>query len=160
MISRTDEPMEGVVFDVQDHTRRIGTSGPVHMGIWLARTSMGMKSPSYGCWDGRDRTTLWWTFAREERTFHPGHFGRAQPRGNHPLQMERLPLMDRTSPGRVGRCLERVVVCWGHLARVVAWRSPRRANVWFLDAVFAQKGPMSPSEGLDVPLFAHIMTFF
>jgi hypothetical protein len=30
----------------------------------------------------------------------------------------------------------------------------------FLDAVLAQKGPMSPSEGLDVPLFAHIMTFF
>jgi hypothetical protein len=34
------------------------------------------------------------------------------------------------------------------------------ANVWFLDAVFAQKGPTSPSKGLDVPLFAHIMTFF
>jgi hypothetical protein len=32
MISRTDEPMEGVVFDVQDHTRRTGTKGPVHMG--------------------------------------------------------------------------------------------------------------------------------
>ena len=26
MIPRTDEPMEGVVFDVQDHTRRTGTS--------------------------------------------------------------------------------------------------------------------------------------
>jgi hypothetical protein len=32
MISRTDEPMEGIVFDVQDHTRRTGTRGPVHMG--------------------------------------------------------------------------------------------------------------------------------
>jgi hypothetical protein len=32
MISRTNEPMEGVVFDVQDHTRRTGTRGPVHMG--------------------------------------------------------------------------------------------------------------------------------
>jgi hypothetical protein len=31
--SRIDEPMEGEVFDVQDHTRRTGTSGPVHMGI-------------------------------------------------------------------------------------------------------------------------------
>jgi hypothetical protein len=58
MIPRTDEPMEGVVFDVQDHTRRTDTSGPVHMGILLARTSMGLKSPSDGCWDGRDRTTL------------------------------------------------------------------------------------------------------
>jgi hypothetical protein len=33
MISRTDEPMEGVVFDVQDHTRRTGARGPVHMGM-------------------------------------------------------------------------------------------------------------------------------
>ena len=32
MIPRTDEPMEGVVFDVQDHTQRTGTRGPVHMG--------------------------------------------------------------------------------------------------------------------------------
>jgi hypothetical protein len=32
MISRTDEPMEGVVFDVHDHTRWTGTRGPVHMG--------------------------------------------------------------------------------------------------------------------------------
>ena len=33
MIQRTDEPMEGVVFDVQDHTQRTGTSGLVHMEI-------------------------------------------------------------------------------------------------------------------------------
>ena len=131
MIPRNYEPMEGVVFDVQDHTRRTGTSG-VHMGIWLARTSMGLKSPSDGCWDGRDRTTLWWAIAREERrTFHPGHFGRDQHRGNHPLQMECFPLMDRTSPGRAGRCLERVAVWWGHLAHVATWRSPGGANVWF-----------------------------
>jgi hypothetical protein len=32
MMSRTDEPMEGVVFDVQDHARRTGTKGSVHMG--------------------------------------------------------------------------------------------------------------------------------
>ena len=31
--------------------------------------------------------------------------------GDHPLQMERVPLMDRTSPERAGRCLERVAVC-------------------------------------------------
>jgi hypothetical protein len=30
----------------------------------------------------------------------------------------------------------------------------------FLDAVLAQKGLTSPSEGLDVPLLAHFMTFF
>jgi hypothetical protein len=32
MMSRTDEPMEGEVFDVQDHARRTGTRGSVHMG--------------------------------------------------------------------------------------------------------------------------------
>jgi hypothetical protein len=29
----------------------------------------------------------------------------------------------------------------------------------FLDAELAQKGPTSPSGGLDVPLLAHFMTF-
>ena len=30
----------------------------------------------------------------------------------------------------------------------------------FLDTMLAQKGSTSPSEGLDVPLLAHFMTFF
>ena len=42
---------------------------------------------------------------------HPGRFGRARPRGNHPLQMEHFPLMDVTSPRIAGRYLERVAVC-------------------------------------------------
>jgi hypothetical protein len=36
---------------------------------------------------------------------------------------------------------------------------PKRANVSLLDVGYAQKGPMSPSEGLDVPPFAHFMSF-
>jgi hypothetical protein len=66
---------------------------------------------------------------KEEGRPYQGHFGRARPRGDHPLQMGRLLLMDRTSPEAAGRFLEHVAVCWGHLARVAAWRSPRRANV-------------------------------
>jgi len=66
---------------------------------------------------------------KEEGRPYQGHFGRAWPRGDHPLQMGRLLSMDRTSPEAAGRFLERVAVCWGHLARVAAWRSPRRANV-------------------------------
>jgi len=31
-MSRTDEPLEGVVFDVQDQARRTGARGSVHMG--------------------------------------------------------------------------------------------------------------------------------
>jgi hypothetical protein len=66
---------------------------------------------------------------KEEGRPYPGHFGRARPRGDHPLQMGRLLLMDRTSPEAAGRFLEHVAVCWDHLARVAACRSPRRANV-------------------------------
>jgi hypothetical protein len=90
----------------------------------------------------------------------PGHFGRARPRGDHPLQMGRLLLMDRTSPEAAGRFLEHVAVCWGHLARVAAWRSPRRANVLLLDADLAQKGPTSPSEGPDVSLLSSYCDIF
>jgi hypothetical protein len=32
MMFWTDEPLEGVAFDVQDHARRTGTRGSVHMG--------------------------------------------------------------------------------------------------------------------------------
>jgi hypothetical protein len=44
----------------------------------------------------------------------------------------------------------------GLLARVAAWRIPKRANVSLLDAGLAPKGPTSPLEGLDVPPFAHL----
>jgi hypothetical protein len=66
---------------------------------------------------------------RRQKDVPLGHFGRARPRGNHPPQIGHLLLMDRTSPEGPGRYLERVAVCWGHLARVTIWRSPRRANV-------------------------------
>ena len=160
MIPRNDEPMEGVVFDVQDHARRTGTRGLVRIGRWLSRTSMGLKSPSDGCWDGRDKTTLWWAIAREERRkFHQDTLAEPDLGGITHFKWNVFLLMERMSPRRVGCYLERVAVCWGHLARVASWRSPRRANVWFMDVVFAQKGPTSPSKRLDVPLFAHIMTF-
>jgi hypothetical protein len=89
---------------------------------------------------------------RRQKDVPPGHFGRARPRGDHPLQMGRLLLMDRTSPEAAGRCLERVAVCWGHLARVAAWRSPRRANVlasWMLS--LPKKGQRLPQKGLTSP---------
>jgi hypothetical protein len=40
---------------------------------------------------------------KEEGRPYQGHFGRARPRGDHPLQMGRLLLMDRTSPEAAGR---------------------------------------------------------
>jgi hypothetical protein len=66
---------------------------------------------------------------KEEGRFYQGHFGRARPRGDHPLQMGRFLLMDRTSPEAAGCFLEHVAVCWDHLACVAACRSLRGANV-------------------------------
>ena len=160
MIPVTNEPMEGVVFDVQDHTRQIGTSEPVHMGIWLARTSMGLKSPSDGCWDGRDRATLWWAIAQEgRRTFHPGHFCRARPRGNRPLQMERLTLMDRTSPEIAGHWLERVAVWWGywHVWQLGGALEGLTSDSWMLD--MPKKGQRLPQKGLTSPFSSYYDNF-
>ena len=64
--------------------------------------------------------------------------------------------------GRHPRDLDVTLSVWqfdGLLARVAAWRSPRRANASLLDAGQAQKGPTSPSERLDVPPFAHFVSF-
>jgi hypothetical protein len=61
MIPVTNEPMEGKVFDVKDHARRIGTSWTGTHGEMISSTSMGLKSPSDGCWDpirGRDRIVI------------------------------------------------------------------------------------------------------
>jgi hypothetical protein len=44
MIPRTDEPMEGVVFDVQDHTRQTGTRGPIH-GEMISSDLHGDEEP-------------------------------------------------------------------------------------------------------------------
>jgi hypothetical protein len=45
MIPRTNEPMEGEVFDMQDHARRTGTKWTGTHGENLVRTSMGLKNP-------------------------------------------------------------------------------------------------------------------
>jgi hypothetical protein len=66
---------------------------------------------------------------KEEGRPYQGHFGRARPRGDHPLQMGRLLLMDRMSLEAAGHFLDHVAVCWDHLAHVAACRSPRGANV-------------------------------
>jgi hypothetical protein len=96
----------------------------------ISSNLMGMKSPSDGCWmvetGQRCDEPL---HEKEEGRPYRGHFGRARLSGDHPLQMGRLLLMDRMPPEAAGRFMEHVAVCWGHLARVAAWRSPRRANI-------------------------------
>jgi hypothetical protein len=87
MIPVTNEPMEGVVFDVQDHARQTGTSWINTHGEMISSDLHGDEYPIR--WllrprqRGRDRTMFGRGFAAEKkRTFHQRHFGRARPRGN------------------------------------------------------------------------------
>jgi hypothetical protein len=45
MMSRTDEPLEGVVFDVQDHARRTGTRGSGAHGEMISSDPHGAEEP-------------------------------------------------------------------------------------------------------------------
>jgi hypothetical protein len=94
MIPVTDEPMEGVAFDVQDHTRRIGT-------IWIGTHGEMTSSNLHGA----EKPTRWMLrphqgaetghslirgFGPErKRTFHQRHSSRTRPRGNDPFSVER-----------------------------------------------------------------------
>jgi hypothetical protein len=49
MIPVTNEPMEGVVFDVQDHALRTGTIWTGTHGEMISSDLHGVKSPSDGC---------------------------------------------------------------------------------------------------------------
>ena len=58
MIPRTDEPMEGVVFDVQDHSRQISTRGSGAHGEMISSDLHGAEEPIRWLLDGRGRTEL------------------------------------------------------------------------------------------------------
>ena len=94
MIPVTDEPMEGIAFDVQDHARRTGTiwtgthgemtSSDLHGAEdptrWMLRPHQGVET---GRWLIR-------VFAPEmKRTFHQMYFGRACVRGIDPFSVGR-----------------------------------------------------------------------
>jgi hypothetical protein len=103
MIQVTDEPMEGVVFDVQDHARWIGTIWTGTHGEMISSDLHGAEEPIR--WlltphqGGRDRTVFDRGFALEKkRTFHQRHFGRAWPRGNDPFSVERWPWKAQNVP--------------------------------------------------------------
>jgi hypothetical protein len=80
MILVTNEPMEGVAFDVQDHARRAGTIWTGTHGEMISLDLHGAEEPTR--WmlrphqGGRDRTVFDQGFALEKkRTFDQGHFG-------------------------------------------------------------------------------------
>ena len=96
MIPVTNRPMEGEVFDVQDHARRTGTTWTGTHGEMISSDLHGAEEPIR--WllrphqRGRDRTVFDRGFAPEKkRTFHQRHFGRAWPMGNDSFSVERWP---------------------------------------------------------------------
>jgi hypothetical protein len=96
MILVINEPMEGIVFDVQDHARWTGTTWTGTHGEMISSDLHGAEEPIR--WllrprqGGRDRMVFDRGFTPEKkRTFHQSHFGRARPRGNDPFSVERWP---------------------------------------------------------------------
>jgi hypothetical protein len=63
MMPRTNELMEGEVFDVQDHARRIGTKWTGTHGEMISSNLHGAEEPIRV----RDRTVIGRAFAREKK---------------------------------------------------------------------------------------------
>ena len=82
MILVTDEPMEGVAFDVQDHARRTGT---IWIGTHVEMISSdlhGAKEPIRWMLRPHQGVETGWIWIKgialeKKRTFHQRHFGRA-----------------------------------------------------------------------------------
>jgi hypothetical protein len=90
MIPMTDEPMEGVAFDVQDHARRIGTIWTGTHGEMISLDLHEVEEPTR--WmlrphqEAETGQRMIRDFAPEKnRTFHQSHPGTAWPRGIDPL---------------------------------------------------------------------------
>jgi hypothetical protein len=85
MIPRTNEPMEGEVFDVQDHARRTGTKWTGTHGEMISSDLHGAEEPIrwlLGPHQGRDRTVIGRAFAREKKDiFIQDALAKPSPRG-------------------------------------------------------------------------------
>jgi hypothetical protein len=94
MIPVTDEPIEGVAFDVHDHAQRTGTIWTGTHGEMTSSDLHGAEDPTrwmlrphQGAETGQ---SLIRGFSPErKRTFHQRHSDRTRPRGNDPFSVER-----------------------------------------------------------------------
>jgi hypothetical protein len=79
MIPRTNEPMEGEVFDVQDHARRTGTKWIGTHGEMISSDLHGAEEPIrwlLGPHQGQRQDSDWSSLCkREEGHFHPRRLG-------------------------------------------------------------------------------------
>jgi hypothetical protein len=94
MIPVTDEPMEGVAFDVQDHARRTGTIWTGTHGEMTSSDLHGAEDPTRWMLRPHQGVETGWRWIRafapkRKRTFHQRHSGRTRPRGNDPFSVER-----------------------------------------------------------------------
>jgi hypothetical protein len=152
MIPVTNEPMEGEVFDVQDHARRTGTIWTGTHGEMISSDLHGAEEPIRwllrpvrGAETGQCLIEL--LHLRRRRTFHQRHFGRARPRGNDPFSVERWPWKAQSAPILTMTSWSFLEADWAAVARVACWRGPWRVNVLLLDASFALKGASTSLEG-------------
>ena len=147
MIPRTNEPMEGEVFNVQDHARRTGTKWTGTHGEMISSDFHGAEEPINGCWDlirGRDRTMIGQAFAWEKKKDIFIQDALAKP-----------------SPMGLTYCRWNMSLWW---PKTSSRSHDVTSSVWHLDRAFwhvwqsleAQRGPTSPSEGLDVLLISHL----
>jgi hypothetical protein len=96
MIPTTNEPMEGLVFDVQDHAQRKGTNWTGTHWEMISSDLHGAEEPIKWLMRphqrGRDETMFDQGFTPEKkRMFYQRHFGGARPGGNNPFSVECWP---------------------------------------------------------------------
>jgi hypothetical protein len=152
MIPVTNEPMEGVVFDVQDYARQKGTIWTDTHGEMISSDLHGIEEPIRWLlrphWGGRDRTVFVRGFAPEKkRTFHQRHFGRARPRGNDPFSVERWPWKAQNVPTLTMTSSSFMDISEADWVAVACWRGPWGANVLLLDVSSALKRASASLEG-------------
>jgi hypothetical protein len=94
MIPVTDEPMEGIAFDVQDHARQTGTIWTGTRGEMTSSDLHGVEEPTR--WmlrphqgAGTGHSLIKGFAPKRKKTSHQRHSGRTRPRGNDPFSVER-----------------------------------------------------------------------
>ena len=133
MIPMTNKPTEGEVFDVQDHTRRTGTSWTGTHGEMISSDLHGAEEPIRWLlgWQRQDRVMTSPCMEKKKDALIRTLWQRLTYGGSAPTG-GMMALMDKTPPGQTGRFLEDVAVCLDLVARVAACTRPRGANVLLL----------------------------
>jgi hypothetical protein len=90
MIPVTNEPMEGIAFNMQDHARQTSTIWIDMHGEMTSLDLHGDKEPTRWMLRPHQGVDIGWRWIRDfspkrKRTFHQRHSGRTRPGGNDPF---------------------------------------------------------------------------